>query len=78
MKNGIRAIAVGWEHEVPIDEVQVARDNRRAELEAFFHMPVDKLTDADVARFIVRSAHPTARYLRPDVMNQLGFQVRSA
>lgn len=65
-------ISVGWEYEVPFEEVQSARQSLRAELKAYFNTDPEDLTDVEVARFVVRSSHPTGRYLRPDVSG-LGF-----
>lgn len=73
----MRTIAVGWEYEVPIEEVDAAREAQRAELQAFYQSAPESLTDEDVARFLVRTAHPTSRYLRPDVTG-LGYHMQSA
>lgn len=66
-----RTIEVGWEHEVPVDEVQQFRDTRPAELEGYYGAPVRKLSDYEVARYMVRISHPSPRYLKaglPDLV----------
>lgn len=68
----MQSVAVGWEYEVPLEEVLAAREHDRAQLEGFYHAAVESLTDCDVARYILRAAHPTSRYLRPEV-GDLGF-----
>lgn len=68
----VHTISVGWEYEVPLEEIQSARMSLRTELEAYYHADPDGLTDAEVARFVVRSSHPTGRYLRSDVFG-LGY-----
>ncbi|MFZ5815146.1 MAG: hypothetical protein ACOY93_07560 [Bacillota bacterium] len=60
-----RTIEVGWEHEVPVDEVRQFRDTRTEELEAHYGVPVQQLTDMDVAKYMVRISHPSPRYLKP-------------
>ncbi|MFO7173585.1 MAG: hypothetical protein DIU70_011595 [Bacillota bacterium] len=63
--NGRRldAIEVDWEHVVPLADVQEARISLAEELAAYYHAPVDELTDLDVARYLVRVQG--LRYLRP-------------
>jgi hypothetical protein len=68
----VHTISVGWEYEVPLEEIQSARQSLRTELEAYFHSDPESLTDAEVARFVVRSSHPTGRYLRPHITG-LGY-----
>lgn len=77
MKSGYRTVAVGWEYEVPVEEIQAARSTLQEELESHFFTSVDSLTDTDVARFLVRTAHPTTRYLKPNSV-ELGFRLRLA
>jgi hypothetical protein len=71
-----RTVSVGWEYEVPVEEVQSARDFEREGLELYFGAPVETLSDKDVAQYLVRTAHPTTRYLRDGV--SLGYKVRTA
>lgn len=73
----MRTIAVGWEYEVPADDVEAAREADRAGLEAYFHTPAELLSGEDIARYLVRTAHPTTRYLRSDVTG-LGYSRHSA
>lgn len=61
-----KVVPVGWEYEVPAAEVEAARTERADELAAYYHTPVPLLTEADVARFLIRMAEPH-RYLRADV-----------
>lgn len=72
-----KTVAVGWEYEVPFEEVQTFRQTNRAELEQYYNAAETTLPDADVARYMVRTAHPTTRYLRSDVTG-LGFSLRTA
>lgn len=72
-----RTIAVGWEHEVPLEDVQSARSTRAAELERFFQVAADTLTDREVAQYLVRVTHPSTHYLRADVTG-LGYTIRTA
>lgn len=65
-------VPVGWEFEVPLTEVEEARLSQARELEAFYRTPVDLLSDEDVARYLVRKAAPSARYLRPGALGQSG------
>lgn len=64
-----RTIPVGWEHEVPVDEVQHFRNTRTEELEGYFGAPLRSLSDTDVARYMVRISHPSPRYLKAGVTN---------
>lgn len=61
----MNSVAVGWEYEVPMEEVMHARAHSRAELEGYYGAEAGSLTDQEVARYLVRSTHPTGRYLRP-------------
>lgn len=72
----MNSVAVGWEYEVPVEEIEQARDNSRAELESYYGATVDSLTDLEVARYLVRTAHPTGRYLSPGM--GLGFELGTA
>ncbi len=72
----MKSVSVGWEYEVPAEEVQEARDSRRAELESYYGAAAESLTDLEVARYLVRMAHPTARYLRPGM--GIGFSLQHA
>jgi len=57
-------IEVGWDYEVPVDEVAMFRDLRAHDLEGYYGVPVEKLTDSDVAKYMVRISHPSPRYLK--------------
>lgn len=72
MPMGSRTVPIGWEYEVPVEEILAARHDLRAELEAYFHADAASLTDLDIARFMVRHAHGTGRYLSP-ALGSLGF-----
>lgn len=64
-------IAVGWDYEVPLDEVRQFRDTRAYELEGYYGAPVRTLSDHDVAKYMVRISHPSPRYLKaglPDLV----------
>lgn len=59
-----RTIEVGWDYEVPGDEVEQFRDTRSAELEGYYGSPVRTLSDNDIAKYMVRISHPSPRYLK--------------
>lgn len=63
---------MGWEFEVPLTDVEEARLGQARELEAFYRAPVELLSDEEVARYLVRRAAPSARYLRPEALGGLG------
>jgi hypothetical protein len=62
-----RTIEVGWEYEVPVDEIQQFRDTRAAELESYYGTPASELSDFEVAKYMVRITHPSPRYLKAGV-----------
>lgn len=72
----MKSVAVGWEFEVPLEEVREARESHQAELEAHYGAAVESLTDLEIARHLVRIAHPTGRYLSPGL--SVGFTPRMA
>jgi len=61
---GRHTIEVGWEHEVPVDEVELFREQSAHELEEHYGAPVRELSDHDVAKYMVRISHPSPRYLK--------------
>jgi len=61
---GRQTIEVGWDYEVPLDEVEVFRSERARELECYYGVDAESLTDLEVARYMVRSSHPSTRYLK--------------
>ncbi len=59
-----RTIPVGWEHEVPVEEVEMFREQNGVQLEHHFGTPACNLTDSEVARYMVKISHPSPRYLK--------------
>jgi len=59
-----QTIEVGWDYEVPLDEIEVFRSERARELEGYYGVPVRSLTDREVARYMVLSSHPSTRDLK--------------
>lgn len=57
-------IEVGWEYEVPVDEVEMFRNTQAHELEDYYGVPVKNLSDYEVAKYMVRISHPSPRYLK--------------
>lgn len=61
---GRQTIEVGWDYEVPLDEVEMFRSERARELESYYGVSAESLTDREVARYMVRISHPSTRYLK--------------
>lgn len=64
-------IEVGWEHEVPGDEVLQFRDIRSAELEGYYGTSIRNISDLEVAKYMVRLSFGSSRYLKvglPDLV----------